>query len=403
MHTENELKTFDAGDLRSLTQYRCQRVREELARRDCAGIVLFDPIHIRYATGSSNMQVWTTHNPVRYALVLTTGPTVMFEFPGAAHLLNLPGVMVDEIRRPEIFMYLIVGERACACSRSWASEIAALVKAHSGSNKRLAVDRVAPAGAFALAAEGLEVEDGEAVMECARQIKSRQEIELIRHSIRVAEDGMRAMRAVLSPGISEQQLWSHLHQSAIAGGAEWFETRLLTSGPKTAPWYQECGDRVIQSGDVISFDTDMIGPFGYCADISRSWLCGDRKPTDAQRRLYVAAYEILQRNLSLLTPDLGFAEYAQVCGDLPEIYRNRRYTVVAHGVGMADEYPLIPYPCDVANAPLKGQFRENMVICVECYLSRNDGSEGIKLEEQVALTDSGIEKLSTFPFEEAWL
>ena len=46
-------------DLGALTDYRARRVRQELARRDLAGIVLFDPVNIRYATGSSNMQVWT--------------------------------------------------------------------------------------------------------------------------------------------------------------------------------------------------------------------------------------------------------------------------------------------------------------------------------------------------------
>src|SRR5690242_8771772 len=118
MTPKSTLQEFNPGDLRSLTQQRCKRVREELARRDYAGIVLFDPINIRYATGSSNMQVWTTHNPVRYALVLTAGPTVMFEFPGATHLLNRPGVVVDEVHPPEIFMYLVVGHRADACSKS---------------------------------------------------------------------------------------------------------------------------------------------------------------------------------------------------------------------------------------------------------------------------------------------
>lgn len=57
----------------------------------------------------------------------------------------------------------------------------------------------------------------------------------------------------------------------LAAGIETIgETRLLTSGPKTKPWLQECGDRVIEAGDLVSFDTDLIGPNGYCADISRS-------------------------------------------------------------------------------------------------------------------------------------
>lgn len=398
-----ELKRFEPGDLQALAAYRNRRVRNELASRDYGGILLFDPINIRYATGSSNMQVWTAHNQVRYALVLAGGPTIVFEFPGAAHLLSQPGVIVDEIREPIIFSHPFAGRDVQKRSRSWAAQITELLREHAGRNKRLAVDRVDPAGAFALLQQGLSIADGQEMMEAARAIKSTQEIELIRHSIEVAQAGVHAMRAVLVPGMSEQELWSHLHQRAIALGAEWFETRLLSSGPRTAPWYQQCGDRIIQEGDVIALDTDMIGPFGYCADFSRSWLCGERAPNDAQRRLYSAAHRILQRNLELLKPGLGFVEYAELCGDLPEQYRERRYCVLAHGVGMADEYPFLSYQCDLNETSIDGVFTEGMVVCVESYVARADGREGIKLEEQVVITASGTRNLSSFPYELQWL
>ena len=50
----------DAGqiDQTMMRQYRLRRVRDQLAAMDYAGALLFDPINIRYATGTSNMQVW---------------------------------------------------------------------------------------------------------------------------------------------------------------------------------------------------------------------------------------------------------------------------------------------------------------------------------------------------------
>ena len=98
------------------------------------------------------------------------------------------------------------------------------------------------------------------------------------------------MRSALQPGITENQLWSLLHETNIAHGGEWIECRLLSSGPRTNPWFQESADRVIQAGDIVGFDTDLVGPFGYLADISRSWICpGGRTPTDRHRRLYLRA------------------------------------------------------------------------------------------------------------------
>ena len=52
------------------------------------------------------------------------------------------------------------------------------------------------------------------------------------------------------------------------------------------PWFREASSRVIRAGELVGLDTDLVGPFGYCADISRTWFCGPGRPTDEQRRLY---------------------------------------------------------------------------------------------------------------------
>jgi Xaa-Pro aminopeptidase len=57
----------DGVDRKALRRYRLLRIREQLQQRDYAAVVFFDPINIRYATDTSNMQVWVLHNPVRYA------------------------------------------------------------------------------------------------------------------------------------------------------------------------------------------------------------------------------------------------------------------------------------------------------------------------------------------------
>lgn len=59
--------------------------------------------------------------------------------------------------------------------------------------------------------------------------------------------------------------------------------------------------KVIENGEMVAFDTDTIGPFGMCVDLSRSWVCGD-KPNDWQRKLYQEAYNQLQRNIEIIKP-----------------------------------------------------------------------------------------------------
>ena len=44
-----------------------------------------------------------------------------------------------------------------------------------------------------------------------------------------------------------------------------------------------------------------------------------------------------------------------------------------------------------------------MTLCVEAYIGSEHGTEGVKLEEQVLITETGVERLSTYPYEEDWL
>src|SRR5690606_23347872 len=101
-----------------------------------------------------------------------------------------------------------------------------------------------------------------------------------------------------------------LHRGNIARGGEWIETRLLSSGPRTNPWFQECSARIIEAGDLVAFDTDLIGPYGYCADISRSWVC-NADPSVEQAELHTIATDQLARNADLVRPGRTFRELAE--------------------------------------------------------------------------------------------
>ena len=205
------------------------------------------------------------------------------------------------------------------------------------------------------------------------------------------------MRSYLRPGITEQQLWAQLHRANIEAGGEWLETRLLTSGPRTNPWYQECSDRVIESGDLVAFDTDLIGVGGYSVDISRTWLAGDAVPTPSQQRLHAAAAEQLERNIALFRPGASFAEISHRAWLPSDDIHSVTNAAVAHGIGLCNEYPLILNRAHWDTAGYDGEVLQGMVLCVEALAAPPGGDEGVKLEEQILVTASGPELLSTQP------
>ena len=389
-------------DLDTLDRERLARLRAQIAAHDCAAGVFYDPTNIRYATGTSNMQVYGLHNPCRYAVVPAEGPVVLFDFHGCEHL-SAGSTVVDEVRSAVSWYHFIVGERVEEKARLWAGEIADLVSRHGGGNRRVAVDRLDPAGLRALEALGVSVVDGQAVANHARKIKTAQEQVAIRAAVANCERALERMTAETRPGISERALWSHLHQANIELGGEWIETRLLASGPRTNPWYQECSSRLIEDGDLVAVDTDLIGAWGYSADISRSWIAGERRASDEQRRLYAAAFEQVTRNIPLCQPGASFRDIAHAGWQLPERYYEQTNTALAHGIGLCNEYPLIVNRQHWQAGGVEGVVEPGMVLCVESFAGEPGGREGVKLEQQILVTDTGPELLSTHPLEEHML
>lgn len=384
-------------DMDTVRSYRLNRVREQLRYHDLAGIILYDPLNVRYSTDSTNMQLWATHNACRYAFVPTEGPVIVFEFDHC-DFLNGHSNVVDEVRKCKPWFYFAIGERIEEQAKNWADEIADLVKQYGGGNMRLALDRCNREGIMALAAHGLDLHNGERIMELAREIKSEEEIVAMRCAVEACARSMDVMREHLVPGVMEQELWGYLHAANITRGSEWIETRLLSSGPRTNPWYQECSSRKIENGDLMAFDTDLVGAYGSCVDISRTWLCGDKPPTPAQRDIYQRAHEQVIRNTEWLKPGLSYHDLTHQAYQYdPTEFRH--YTCLYHGVGLCDEAPWIYFPASWESYGYDGHLEAGMVICVESYVGRQSGGPGVKLEDQILITETGHERLSLYPWE----
>jgi Xaa-Pro aminopeptidase len=379
--------------------YRKRRLVEQVAKADCAAILLYDPCNIRYATDVTNMQVWMLHNAMHYCLLGADGHAVVFEYKRSEHLTK-GFETVDETRLARGWFYMTAGDRAEERLAAWADEIVDLVVARGGGNRRLAVDKLEPAGLDALRQRGIEVVDGQIIAETARKIKSADEIELMRWTIRVCEAGMARMYENSLHGKTENEIWAELHFENIRSGGEWLETRLLAAGPRTNPWFQESSDYVCQAGDMLAFDTDLIGPYGYCADLSRSWTIGHTRMTNAQRTRYDLARAQIEHNVSILKAGMEFREFDALSWRIPERYQEGRYGLAFHGVGMADEWPSVPTHVDFARA-YGGRIEANMVVCVESLVGEPGGPESVKLETQVLVTQNGPVRLDSFPFEES--
>ena len=389
-------------DLERVRAWRQGRVRAEMAARGIDAVILMDPVNIRYATGARNMQVFSMRNgPSRY-LVMTAERAILHEFTGALHLPD--GLeTIDEVRPAATASFVAAGPHIAERERRWAHDMAATLRELAGARPTVGVERMNGGAALALAGAGIRLVDAQEPVEMARAVKSSEEMKCVNASLRATERAVAELRAAIRPGLTEAELWSVLHRSIIAQNGDYVETRLLNSGERTNPWFQETGDRVIGENELIALDTDVVGCHGYYSDFSRTFHSGPGRPTRAQRDLYRVAHEQVHHNMGILRPGLSFRDYAEAAWEIPDKYHAHRYYLSAHGCGMTGEYPYLYHRGDFPDAGYDGEILPGMTLCVESFIGEEGGAEGVKLEQQVLVTETGVEPLSRFPFEDALL
>ena len=381
-------------DFDRMHRYRIARIRAELKHNDAAMCVLVSPISLRYAADYRSYALFQSHIPTTYLFVPQEGPVVI-------HGLYGPTPKVDDVRPNRALSYFDGGPVLGDSAPLLADDVFDFLSEIGTDNRRIAVEYVNPSLTQALMQRGLEVIDGVLISEQARVIKSPDEVACIKWAVEVAELGIAKVKEALQPGVSELQLWGLLNYTNLANNGDWHDGRMLASGPRINPWLQEASPRRIESGDLVGFDTDMIGPFGYFADISRTLHCGPAKPTKRQREVYQLAAAEIEHNLGLVKPGVTFAEFQEHAFPVPEEYRENAYACIAHAVGMCDEYPRIN-PGFRGPNPYDGVIEAGMVLCIESYMgARGETGVGVKLEQQVLVTEDGYEMLSTYPLEDA--
>ncbi len=396
-----EAEWRDAGlripDLTAMQTYRFERIQQQLVEFGYDGIILMDPMNIRYATDTTNMQIWVMHNASRYAWVGADGSMIVWEFYDC-DFMSGHNPRVDEVRPAVGFTYFLAGPRYEEKSRQWADEMLAVITEHCGPGARIAIDQCQYLPYRFLEEGGITLGFGQEVMEQARKIKGPDELAAMRCAISACEATMAEMHAAMKPGMTERELWAMLHAGNIQRAGEWIETQILASGPRTNPWMQEASSRVIEPGDMVGYDTDLVGAYGMMVDISRTWVAADA-PTGQQQATFGLALEQIQRNGDLLKPGRSFRDLTEKAWT-PPLDRYRHYCVLYHGVGQCDEYPEIVFPEQWDDVGFDGHLEPGMVLTCEAYVGDREGlHEGVKLEEQYLITETGHEKLTGYPID----
>ena len=382
-------------DLARLRRDRLGKVQREMAAQQIAALVLTDTVNIRYCTGVAVMPLWTAVNIGHYVVVPVTGDPVIFEYGGAEFRQR---AFWPDVRPSMFWQARVTDADSPGKAAVWARQIRGVLEEHGLAAERIGIDVLDYNGYAALQNVELRLTDADRAMSGARIIKLPDELELMRHSCTVAEAAMRDLEQAIRPGISENELLATFWHCVLALGGEHCFTRLIVSGQKTNPWFHEADGKPVEPGDLVAIDTDMIGPEGYVADFSRTFLCGE-KASAQQIEAYRVAHDFVQGCAALIKPGLAFSDFVARCPSLPAAYREQAYGVIVHGIGTDDESPNVPIPGDPYTEMPEGEFKENMVVAVECYAGKVGARDGVKLEDEVWVSAGGPVVLSQYPYD----
>ncbi len=251
---------------------------------------------------------------------------------------------------------------------------------------------------------GLEIKDVSSKLIQTRMVKQAEEIELIRRAVELTHEGCEAIMKSIRPGAFEYQVWGAFQRaldehgclttafpSIVATGENAFCLHYMT------PFSQ------IADGDLVLVDVGAtVG--GLNADISRVYPATGRF-SDRQRQIYQLVRECQETAFAAIQPGLQIKEINEACketarkglvalGILPEDGSASDYYWhnVSHHLGLdvhdpADrEAPLVP----------------GMVLTVEPGVYVPEWGVGIRIEDDVVVTDRGCELLSPQIPREFW-
>lgn len=381
-------------DLARVRDERLARLQAQMRSHDLDVLVLCNEPNIRYATGATAMPPYAMSTFVRCAVVPAEGTPILFEHGNSMHRSQQLALDVRPMHAWEFF------DDPSVQAQVWAAQTTDAIRELGVEGTTIGLDRLGTPAFQAMHDTGWAFVDSAPVTQSAREVKTPEEIQLFRANVPMLMEMLGTVEATIAPGVQEREVFAAMAATGLGMGAEYFATNTVCSGPNTNPWRAEATDRAIEAGDLVYVDTDTVGIGGAFFCVSRAFICGE--PNHAQRDTYRAAAEWLAEMKNLVRPGLTCGELAERAPLPPERYLAQRYECMVHGVGLEEENPSVCYPSD-GQSNGDRVIEPGMMLVVELYAGEVGADHGVKLGDEVLVTDDGVEVLVPYPLDAALL
>jgi Xaa-Pro aminopeptidase len=386
-------------DYDRLRTERLDRAKQQLKQSELGALLCFDFSNIRYIT-STSIGTWGIDKLFRYCLLPQDDEPILWDIGSAArHHAEFCPWLGEGRSRPGLSTLRGAISPKNGRPENVARKIRIELEERGLLGEPLGVDVVEPPVLFALQKEGIEVVDGQQVLQDARVIKGEDEIALLSHAAMMVDAAYEELYRAMKPGMRESDCTALVNRVLHELGSEYVEAVNAISGERCSPHPHISSDRILRPGDPAYFD--IIHSFnGYRTCYYRTFVIGSA--SRAQKDAYTRARTILDDAIELIKPgattdqvvqvwpkaeDLGFADEEAAFG-----------LQFGHGIGLSIWEKPVFSRMNSIDAP--EVIEEGMVFALETFWPAADGWSAARIEEELVVTKDGCELLTRFPAEE---
>ncbi|MEL7236865.1 MAG: M24 family metallopeptidase, partial [Chloroflexota bacterium] len=354
---------------------------------------------VRYVT-ATHIGTWAQDKMSRFSLLPQDDEPILWDFGSAAkhHQLYAPW-LGEERSRPDPTLLRGAMSPEMGRAEAVAKKIFVELEQRGLHKEPLAVDIIEIPIMRALMDMGVEIIDGQQLMQNARVIKTVDEISLLTHAASMVDSAYESLYRAMRPGVRENDLVALVSKELYEMGSEYVEGVNAISGERCSPHPHVFSDRMLRPGDPAYFDI-LQSYMGYRTCYYRTFVVGSA--SQAQIDAYKRCRDYLDHAISLIKPGITTAEVCDVWPKAEEFGFPNEEAAFAlqygHGIGLAIwEKPVISRMVSY-DAP--EVIQEGMVFALETFWPASDGWSAARIEEEMVVTADGAEVISRFPAEE---
>jgi Xaa-Pro dipeptidase len=380
-------------DFVRLRSERFEKAQAAVNARGLGAVLAMDMDNVRYITGT-HIGEWVRDKMNRYAICPSEGKPYLFDPAPPAKRISSPWIE-NRMEAPISNMMGAIPPELNA-QKKFAKQIKRVLTEYGVEKKPIGVDHMEITMLRALENEGIEVVDGQQAMLDAREIKTPDEIELLKKAAGMVDATYVELAKAIKPGVRENELVAIANYHLYKHGSERVQCVNSVSGARGKPHCHTFSDRIIQPGDIVYLDL-MHAYMGYQTCYYRTFVCG--QANQCQNEAYENASKWLSDAIDAIRPGVTTAEVCAVWPEAKEFgYRDEDEAYLlqyGHGLGLGQwERPIfsrrfcLDYPTVI---------KENMVFALETWCGAADGSGAARIEEQIVVTKDGCEIMTNFP------